>query len=105
MGVNTPGKCFSIGSNSLRIQCGEVIAAMSAQQTRKAIGTMLRRYPDILDIKQVAEILGVSKKTVYGLVTRDRLQYIKVGREYRVPKAAIIRLFTDMSVSPSLSEK
>ncbi|MDR2357983.1 MAG: helix-turn-helix domain-containing protein [Oscillospiraceae bacterium] len=78
---------------------------MAALRTRRTAASILKKYPDILDIKQVVEILGVSKKTVYGLVAGSRLQCIKVGREYRIPKAAIIRLFADEPVLPSLPEK
>jgi len=47
----------------------------------KAYRIMLKGYPDVLDMKQMCEILGISLKTGYGL---------KVGRAYRIPKPFLL---------------
>jgi len=47
-------------------------------------------YPEVLDVKQVSKVLGVSTKTVYKLIGNGALSSMKVGREFRVPKVVIM---------------
>ena len=52
---------------------------------------VFKEYPDVLDAKQVSEILGVSVKTVYKLISEGTLSSLKVGREFRIPKVTIMK--------------
>ena len=52
---------------------------------------VFKEYPDVLDAKQVSKILHVSTKTVYRLIRDGSLSSLKVGREFRVPKVAVMR--------------
>jgi len=61
----------------------------SAISQRDAYRIMLRDYPDVLDIQQMSEILGVSTKTGYKLLQNGKIVALKVGRTYRIPKAHI----------------
>lgn len=56
----------------------------------KAYRIMLRNYPDVLDIKQMCEILGISTKTGYGLIQEKKIESLKVGRAYRIPKPFLL---------------
>lgn len=56
----------------------------------KAYRIMLRNYPDVLDIKQVCEILGISTKTGYALIQENKIESLKVGRAYRIPKPFLL---------------
>jgi excisionase family DNA binding protein len=56
----------------------------------KAYKVMLKRYPDVLDIKQMSEILGVSTKTGYALLQKNKIESLKVGRAYRIPKPFLL---------------
>ena len=47
---------------------------------------MFKEYPDILTIPQVAQALGVCRKTAYALVNDNKLGAIRVGRSIKVPK-------------------
>lgn len=38
----------------------------------------------IYTIKQVAELLQVSKQTIYNYITSGKLQATKAGKEYRI---------------------
>ena len=58
---------------------------------KEAYRIMLRDYPDIMNIEQVSQILGVSTKTSYKLIRDGQLCCLKVGRTYRIPK---VHLFT-----------
>jgi len=57
----------------------------------KACRIMLKRYPDVLDMKQMCEILGISLKTGYGLIQENKIECLKVGRSYRVPKPFLLQ--------------
>lgn len=50
----------------------------------------LSNYPAILDINEVAEILGVNRKTVKKLLDDHEIIYIKIGRIYRIPKFRLV---------------
>ena len=50
--------------------------------------------PDVQDVRfltvaEVAEIMRVSKMTVYRLVHAGELPAIRFGRSYRVPESAV----------------
>ena len=50
-----------------------------------------QEYPDVMDIGQMCEALGVSTKTGYKLLKDGKIEYLKIGRAYRIPKAHILR--------------
>ena len=51
---------------------------------------ILREYPDVLDITQMSDILGVSTKTGYALLRSGLIAYLKIGRSYRIPKVKLL---------------
>lgn len=54
---------------------------------REAYRLMLRKYPDVMNVDEVSEVLGVSTKTCYKLIRSGKIASLKVGRAYRIPKA------------------
>ena len=62
---------------------------------KEAYRIMLRDYPDIMNIEQVSQILGVSTKTSYKLIRDGQLCCLKVGRTYRIPN---VHLFTYLCI-------
>jgi excisionase family DNA binding protein len=58
--------------------------------TKDAYSVMLKDYPDVLDIDQMSEVLGVSKKTGYKLLQSGAVTCLKIGRCYRIPKAHLL---------------
>lgn len=58
---------------------------------RKEYMNMLKKYPDVLKIKDMCEVLGgISTKTGYKLLRENKIESIKVGREYCVSKISIV---------------
>ena len=53
--------------------------------------SVLKGYPDVLDVKQISAILGVSTKTVYKLIKEGTLSTFKVGREFRAAKVSLMK--------------
>ena len=57
----------------------------------EAYRVMLKKYPDVLNIKQMCEVFGISEKTGYKLLKENKIPSLKVGRAYRIPKVQLIR--------------
>ena len=57
---------------------------------KEAYRLMLQEYPDVMNIEQVSEVLGVSTKAVYGLIKEGHLSVLKIGRTYRIPKIRLV---------------
>ena len=51
---------------------------------------VLKDYPDILTVEEMSKALGVSSKTGYQLLHDNKIEHLKVGRAYRVPKAHLL---------------
>lgn len=51
---------------------------------------MFRDYPDVLTPQQVQEMLGVGQRMVYQLLREGKIHNVRMGKLYRVPKAAVI---------------
>ena len=64
--------------------------------------SVLKEYPDILTVEEMSRALGVSTKTGYKLVRENKIECMKVGRSYRIPKAHLlsyVRVFVGKSSS------
>ena len=53
--------------------------------------SVFKEYPDVLDVKQVSTLLGVSTKVVYRLLRDGSIVSLKIGREFRVPKVNVMK--------------
>lgn len=52
--------------------------------------TRIEDLPDVLTVKQVAEVLQCSDKHVYDLAAEGAIRRIKVGRLVRIPRQALV---------------
>lgn len=59
---------------------------------------MFREYPDALTPQQVQEMLGIGRRKTYELLQSGRLQSVRMGRIYRVPKLTVIDYLCGNSV-------
>lgn len=58
---------------------------------------MFTAYPDIVNIVQLKEILGIGVNLAYRLVRNQTIPSLKVGREYKIPKRNIIYYLTNQN--------
>ena len=58
----------------------------------KSVRQMFRKYPDVVTIPQVCEMLGVSRNYAYLLVKQGKLTRLDLGRIVRVTKSSVIEL-------------
>ena len=56
----------------------------------KPYNVRLRDFPDVMNIDQMCEILGISTKTGYRLLREGTITSLKVGRTYRIPKVHVL---------------
>lgn len=59
---------------------------------------VFKDYPDVLTVKQVSDLMGVSTKTVYKLIKTNSLSCLKVGREFRIPKVNLMQYMKVLGV-------
>ena len=59
--------------------------------TQEIYRIVFKEYPDVMDVKQVSKLLGVSTKTVYRLLREGALDSLKIGREFRIPKVNVMK--------------
>lgn len=55
---------------------------------------MFTSYPDLVNIVQLKEILGIGVTLAYRLVKNNTIHAFKIGREYKIPKRNIISYLT-----------
>lgn len=58
---------------------------------------MFTSYPDLVDIKQLREMLGIGITLAYRLVKNNTIKALKVGREYKIPKRNVIAYLTNQN--------
>ena len=59
---------------------------------------MFTEYDDVVSVADVANMLRISKVTVYDLLKSGRIFTLRVGKRYIIPKKSIIDFLT---VNPS----
>ncbi len=60
-------------------------------------GLMFTSYPDLVNIKQLKEMLGIGINLAYRLVRNKTIPSVKVGREYKIPKRNVIYYLTNQN--------
>ena len=46
----------------------------------------LEKYPPVLNVTQVAEILGCSEKSVRNLIFDKKIVCVRIGKLFKIPK-------------------
>lgn len=56
---------------------------------------MFTSYPDVVNISQLKDMLGIGITLAYRLVRANNIKALKIGREYKIPKANVISYLTN----------
>ena len=51
---------------------------------------MFQRYPDVLNLEEMSELLQISTKTGRRLLNNGEIHSFRIGRSYRIPKQNLI---------------
>jgi excisionase family DNA binding protein len=57
--------------------------------------------PEFLSVRELGEYLRVSLRTAYQLVYDGAVPAVKLGGQYRIPRAALDRWIEDASGKPA----
>ena len=49
----------------------------------------IEQLPLVLNVTQLAEVLGICLNQAYGLVRSGKIRSIRIGRQYKIPKDAL----------------
>ena len=58
---------------------------------------LFANYPDVLSLENLMEMLHIGKVFAYKLVKDKKVKAIKIGREYKITKESVIKLFNEGS--------
>lgn len=73
-----------------------------SENSRENYNIMFTSYPDILNITQMRKMLGgISITLAYKLLKSRTIKSLKIGREYRIPKASIIEYLLEKTSTNS----
>jgi len=50
---------------------------------------MLGEVPEVMDIKALAQYLGMGRSKIYGLIRQKKIPASRIGRQYRFSKALV----------------
>lgn len=65
---------------------------------------VFKEYPDVLDVKQVCNLLGICEKTAYKLIRQGDLPSMRVGRHHKITKVAVMRYLKVLETSKPAGE-
>lgn len=51
---------------------------------------MFTTYPDVVTVRELKDMLGIGITLAYRLVKSNNIKSLKIGREYKIPKANVI---------------
>ena len=63
---------------------------MKKGQIKELYTLMFPEYPDIIDVRQLQGMLGISRHLAYNLIADGYIRGIKIGNAYKVPKVNVI---------------
>ena len=52
---------------------------------------MFNNYPDVVNVLQLQQMLGIGKNTAYTLLKNNTIQSIRIGKIHRISKTNIIK--------------
>ena len=51
---------------------------------------MFEQYGDIVDVRELCQMLKIGRNTAYGLLKTGEIQSVKIGTKYLIPKIYIL---------------
>ena len=63
---------------------------MNCKEIREMYKLMFAEYPDIVTVKDLQTMLGISCHTAYDLLGEGEISCIRLGNAYKIPKINVI---------------
>ncbi len=70
---------------------------MRKSELRELYQMMFPDYPDIVNIPQLQNMLGVSRHLAYDLINDGYIKGLKIGNAFRIPKVNVIEFVMDQN--------
>ena len=51
---------------------------------------VFKKFPDVLSVNQLCEVLHLSKPSIYKLLESGELKSLRVGAKYKIPKVYVM---------------
>jgi len=64
-------------------------------KTKEIFTLMFPEYPDIVDVKQLQEMLSISRHLAYDLINDGYIHGVKIGNAFKIPKVNVIKYLLD----------
>ena len=68
---------------------------MKKTELKELYQMMFPNYPDIVTVKQLQVMLGVSRHLAYKLINDGEIQAVKIGSSLKIPKVSVINFVTE----------
>ena len=64
---------------------------MDCKEIREMYKLMFAEYPDIVTVKDLQAMLGISRHAAYDLLGEGEISCIRLANAYKIPKVNVIR--------------
>jgi excisionase family DNA binding protein len=71
---------------------------MKKSELRELYQMMFPEYPDIVTVKELREMLGISRKLAYKLIDYGYIHAVKIGTTLKIPKISVINYMMEKEV-------
>jgi excisionase family DNA binding protein len=71
---------------------------MKKGELRELYQMMFPEYPDIVTVKELREMLGISCKLAYKLIDYGYIHAVKIGTTLKIPKISVINYVMEKEV-------
>ena len=74
---------------------------MDCKEIREMYKLMFAEYPDIVTVKDLQAMLGISRHAAYDLLGEGEISCIRLGNAYKIPKINVVNVpcLSDMQFS------
>ena len=66
-----------------------------------ALQPLFANMPDVMTAKELASVIRLNVKTIYSLVARGMIPYVRIGSALLFPKAQIIAWLEERNYRPA----
>ena len=70
--------------------------------TKDAYSQMFAKYPDVVSVTQLGQMLHISERLAYRLIREGQIACFKIGRTYKIPKINVIKYLGIIDQSPTI---
>ena len=70
--------------------------------TKDACSQMFAKYPDVVSVTQLGQMLHISERLAYRLIREEQIACLKIGRTYKIPKINVIKYLGIIDQTPSI---